>query len=83
MKIPALRRVLKAGKVGFRDCESQVIARIGYIRAERTLIIVFKSGASYAYHEVPAKEYQELIQAWSHGTYFSEAIRDRFVCTKL
>lgn len=83
MRLSAIRKAMKARKIQFVECESTVLARVGYLREERTLFVVFNHGAQYAYHNVPPKEFQGIIQAWSHGSYFNERVKDKFVYTQL
>lgn len=83
MKLPALRKALKAKAVAMLEVESSVINQVGYIRAERCLVVKFNSGTTYAYHNVPPQEFQGMIQAWSPGHQFHDHIRDKFVYDKL
>lgn len=83
MKLPALRKALKARQVAMIEVESSVIHEVGYIKDERCLVVVFNSGEVYAYHEVPRKEFVGIINAWSPGHQFQDHIRDKFVYNKL
>jgi hypothetical protein len=57
---------------------SSNLASIGYDASSATLEVEFKSGEIYQYFEVPAHEYEALMQASSHGTYFNKNIRKRY-----
>lgn len=46
--------------------------------SEGDLTIVFKSGRSYAYSEVPEAVFDGLVQAPSAGQYFHSQIKDAF-----
>jgi hypothetical protein len=56
---------------------------IGYDADSLTLEIEFKKGAVYQYYGVPQEEYQNLMCASSHGSYFNANIRNRYSYMKL
>jgi len=59
-----------------RSVESSMIQAVGYDEDAKTLQVVFNSGKSYQYQEVPKTVYQELLQAASKGSYMRQAIID-------
>lgn len=83
MKLPALRKALKTNAIKMMELDSSVIRQVGYERDERCLVVQFVNGTRYAYHNVPPKVYQSMLQAWSPGHEFADHIRDKFVYTKL
>ena len=62
---------------------SSNLASVGYEASSLTLEVEFCSGAMYQYFDVPELEWQGLMQASSHGTYFSAHIRDMYRYTRL
>lgn len=62
---------------------SSALASVGYEASSLTLEVEFRSGAVYQYFDVPDFEWQGLMQASSHGTYFSARIRDIYRNTRL
>ena len=63
--------------------KSRDIAIVGYDAASSTLEIAFRNGGVYRYNGVPQQEYQNLMAAPSHGTYFNQNIKDKYSCTKV
>ena len=57
---------------------SSHLASVGYDPASRTMEVEFSHGAVYQYFDIPESEYQELMQAGSHGSYFNANIRGAF-----
>lgn len=51
---------------------------VGYDSTSQTLEIEFNSGSIYQYFNVPSSIYQGLMNASSHGQYFSQYIRNIF-----
>ena len=43
-----------------------------------SLFITFNSGTTYRYNNVPAEQYDNLIEASSAGAYFNSAIRSQY-----
>ena len=62
---------------------SSNLASVGYDPANSTLEIEFCDGGLYQYFDVPAHEHEALMQAPSHGVYFSAHIRNTYRCAKL
>ena len=61
---------------------SSSLASVGYEADSLTLEIEFRNGAVYQYFDVPESEWQALMQASSHGTYFNAHIRDNYRYTR-
>lgn len=65
---------------------SSLIKEIHYVAQDTVhpiLIVVFHNGQSYAYSDVPIKEYEKLMAADSIGSYFSNIIKLYYDCQKL
>ncbi|WP_078960413.1 KTSC domain-containing protein [Streptomyces sp. NRRL WC-3618] len=61
---------------------SSNIISIGYDPLEMMLEIEFQSGV-YRYFSVPEGVYSALMDAPSHGRYFSQAIKDKFSFSRI
>ncbi len=57
---------------------SSNLVSVGYELNSLTLEIEFKNGAVYQYFDVPEFEWQGLMRAASHGTYFIAYIRNQY-----
>jgi len=62
---------------------SSHLTSVGYEPNSSTLEIEFHNGAVYQYFDVPEYEWQALMHAGSHGTYFSAHIRDVYRYVRL
>jgi hypothetical protein len=58
--------------------ESSLLAWVRYDPARRQLQVQFRSGERYLYFQVPPTCYQQLLQAYSKGSYFNHQIRNCF-----
>lgn len=54
--------------------ESSMIQAVGYDAKTRTLEVVFNSGQTYCYEDVPPKVYKGLLAADSKGRYMRAEI---------
>lgn len=63
--------------------ESSMVHAVGYDAKTRTLEVVFNSGRTYCYEEVPPKVYKELMAAESKGSYMHSAIIDCYPCYQI
>lgn len=54
---------------------SSTLEAVAYDPAGKRLLIRFRTGAIYEYHDVPPVVYEELLAAPSKGGYFSEFVR--------
>jgi len=66
-----------------KKVESSNLASIGYDKENEILEIEFNHGGVYQYFGVPEEEYEALISADSHGSYFYHNIRDIYRYEKL
>lgn len=63
--------------------ESSNLASIGYDAENEILEVEFNHGGVYQYFDVPQDVYAELMNADSHGKYFSANIRNDFEYKKM
>lgn len=63
--------------------ESSNLASVGFDKDNEILEIEFNHGGVYQYFEVPAEEYEALMNAGSHGSYFHQNIKDVYDFQKL
>jgi KTSC domain-containing protein len=69
--------------VQLKTVESSMIHAVGYERQTHTLEVVFNSGQTYQYHDVPPEEYAGLMAADSKGSYMRAHIIDMYEYTTL
>jgi hypothetical protein len=62
---------------------SSNLASVDYSLWSGTLTIEFRNGSVYEYRGVPAELHAGLMQAASHGCYFSANIRNRYPYRRL
>jgi KTSC domain len=62
----------------WQPLESKMFLSAAYDAESRILYLRFRSGDVYRYFEFPDDQYQDLLNAESHGHYFLSHIRDRF-----
>jgi len=62
----------------FTYVASSNIQGVHYDPATQTLAVQFKSGSTYEYDDVPAEEYQSLMEAPSKSQYFNQNIKDGY-----
>ncbi|MFN0120480.1 MAG: KTSC domain-containing protein [Blastocatellia bacterium] len=60
------------------NVDSSMIHAVGYDARTRTMEVVFNSGRTYCYGEVPQKVYKGLLAAGSKGRYMLDAVIDVF-----
>lgn len=63
--------------------ESSNIRSIGYDDVTRRLYVQFKNMSIYQYDDVPPHVAMGLMNAPSHGAYFSQMIRDEYESTQI
>jgi hypothetical protein len=61
--------------------ESSMIQAFGYDKDAETLMVIFNSGKTYQYSEVPQETYEELLAADSKGSYMRSFVIDCYPCT--
>jgi hypothetical protein len=57
---------------------SSSLASIGYRPGENTLEVEFTHGAVYQYLDVPETVFEAFMVATSKGSFFNEAIKNRY-----
>ena len=57
---------------------SSNLASVGYDPQRHILEVEFLGGSVYQYYGVPEQVYRNLMNAGSHGTYFSAYIRNSY-----
>ncbi len=62
---------------------SSNLASVGYEAISQILEVEFRNGAVYRYFNVPVYEWRSLMQASSHGRYFTTQIKGHYRYTKL
>jgi hypothetical protein len=62
---------------------SSNIQTVEYNEDINTLVVEFKSGAKYAYSNVPKEVFDRMITASSIGSYLNENIRNRYTYIRL
>lgn len=63
--------------------ESSNLASVGYDAKNEILEVEFKHGGIYQYFDVPEYVFEELMNADSHGVYFSANIRNEYKYQKM
>ncbi|MCC7355043.1 MAG: KTSC domain-containing protein [Anaerolineae bacterium] len=63
--------------------ESSMIHAVGYDPETRTLEVVFNTGKTYQYYDVPPEEYAGLMAAESKGSYMRSHIIDSYAYAPL
>jgi hypothetical protein len=58
--------------------ESAMISAVAYDDARQDLIVIFNTGQTYVYSDVPRDTYDALLTADSKGTYMKDQIIDHF-----
>ena len=66
-----------------KSVESSNLASIGYDAENEILEVEFKHGGIYQYFDVPENVYEQLLNADSHGVYFSANIRNDYQYQKI
>jgi hypothetical protein len=74
LNIPTVERV---------KLQSRSVKATSYDPGRALLEVEFHSGAIYRYGGVPARVYQEFLAAESHGRYFNQNIRNRYLTVKI
>jgi hypothetical protein len=60
------------------SCDSSMIQAFGYDAKAETLLVIFNSGKTYRYFEVPPNVYQELLDSDSKGGYMRDLVIDQY-----
>jgi hypothetical protein len=72
-----------SGAVEFNRVNSSMLRRVRYDPQNRFLDVVFRTGESYRYKDVPPAEYKGLMNAKSHGKYMQTHIIDHYEVVRL
>jgi len=62
----------------WQPLESKMLTSSAYDAGKHILYLRFRSGDVYRYFEFPEEQYQEFLDAESHGTYFLRSVRNGF-----
>lgn len=62
---------------------SSNLVSIGYDKVRKILEVEFTSGGVYTYSGVPPTAYEELMASSSHGSYFSQMIKNSYPFKKV
>ena len=60
---------VESGAARFKPVSSSMLRRVRYDPRNRFLDVVFRTGETYRYKDVPLDEYNKLMKAESHGKY--------------
>ena len=58
--------------------ESSMIGAVAYDDTRRDLIVIFNTGQTYVYSDVPRDVYDGLLAADSKGTYMKASVIDQY-----
>ena len=58
--------------------ESSMISAVAYDEEARDLIVIFNTGQTYAYSDVPREVYDNLLKADSKGSYMKDFVIDMY-----
>ena len=58
--------------------ESSMISAVAYDDAARDLLVIFNTGQTYVYGNVPREVYDNLLKADSKGSYMKDFVIDMF-----
>ncbi|ASC69462.1 hypothetical protein XM38_003890 [Halomicronema hongdechloris C2206] len=61
--------------------ESSMIQAFGYDEDNETLLVIFNSGKTYQYSEVPKETYEGLLESDSKGSYMRSFVIDCYPTT--
>ena len=81
--VGTVRNEAESLNLNWRPLESKLLAAAAYIETRRLLYLRFHSGDVYRYFTFPAEQYQEFLDAESHGRYFLAHIRNQFPYERL
>ena len=81
--VGTIRNEAEELNLDWQPLESKLLAAAAYNAPRRRLYLRFRSGEVYRYFTFPAEQYQELLDAESHGHYFLGHIRSQFPYERL
>jgi hypothetical protein len=71
---------LKETLMKLQTVNSSMIHAIGYDAKTKSLEVIFNSGRTYVYEDVPRQIYRELMAASSKGQFMRNAVIDCYFC---
>lgn len=63
--------------------ESSMIQAFGYDENTETLLVIFNSGKTYQYSEVPKETHERFVESDSKGSYMRSFVIDCYPCVKV
>ena len=81
--VGTVRNEAESLNLDWRPLESKLLAAAVYLAPRRLLYLRFHSGDVYRYFTFPAEQYQQFLDAKSHGRYFLAHIRNQFPYERL
>ena len=78
-----LNENVESGAARFKPVRSSMLRRVRYDPENRFLDVVFRTGETYRYKDVPLNEYDGLMKAESHGRYMQTRIIDKYETIRL
>ena len=81
--VGTVRNEAESLNLDWRPLESKLLAAAAYVASRRLLYLRFHSGEVYRYFTFPAEQYQDFLDAESHGRYFLAHIRNQFPYERL
>lgn len=81
--LPDSQTIDDDGALGFRKVNSSMLRRVRYDPRTRFLDVVFRTGETYRYKDIPSDEYDGLMKAESHGKYMKARIIDHYETIRL
>jgi hypothetical protein len=74
---------VESGAVRFKPVSSSMLRKVRYDPNNRFLDVVFRTGETYRYKDVPLDEYNKLMKAESHGKYMQMHVIDHYETIRL
>ena len=66
----------------FPRMPSTVLRSFSYEAANRRLDVVFNSGRSYSYGDVPPEVFDAMKASFAKGVFFNRQVRDHYPCRR-
>jgi len=66
-----------------QEIKSSTISKVGYDAGTKIMIVVFHSGSTYEFENIPQEIYYDFIQAKSFGKFFAQRIRPSYIFKKV
>ena len=74
---------VESGAARFKPVSSSMLRKVRYDPKSRFLDVVFRTGETYRYKDIPPGEYDGLMKAESHGKYMQRHIIDHYETVRL